>query len=274
MLLGGTNGLTNFYKPFTQRRQWILGLYLVTLAMVVVAYVFCIVIVRSRLGRVLVAVRDKETRLYFAGYKPYAFKVFAFAIGAMLAGLGGMLYPAQVGIITPQNMNIETSIFMVILVAVGGRGKLWGAVFGAIVMSVFFSSLSSDLPKFWPFVLGAIYIFVPLVFPQGFVGMWSLMEEQISVRAGFKKVAITIGPLVFVSLFILMEGLGLTPGFLQYTIKVPMIGDPVQWKYLLLVALLTGTGCAYWAQKRNESQMRRAPGFSPQLATAIGRPSR
>src|SRR4051794_35880233 len=117
MLLGGTNGLTNFYKPMMANRGWIIGLYLLTLTMVIVAYFICRLITASRLGRVLVAVRDKETRLYFAGYKPYAFKVFAFAVGAMLGGIGGMLYSPQVGIITPQNMSVETSILMVIWVA-------------------------------------------------------------------------------------------------------------------------------------------------------------
>src|SRR3954470_508414 len=113
MLLGGTNGLTNFSKAFSSERRWIVGLYLLTCAMVVVGYLICRWIVRSRLGRVMVAIRDKEMRLYFAGYKPYAFKVFAFAVGGVLAAMGGMLYPAQVGIITPQNMNVRASIDMV-----------------------------------------------------------------------------------------------------------------------------------------------------------------
>src|SRR3954470_1884826 len=126
MLLGGTNGLTNFSKAFSSERRWIVGLYLLTCAMVVVGYVACLWIVRSRLGRVMVAIRDKEMRLYFAGYKPHAFKVFAFVVGALLGAVGGMLYPAQVGIITPQNMNVEASIAVVIMVAVGGRGRLWG----------------------------------------------------------------------------------------------------------------------------------------------------
>ena len=130
MLMGGTNGLTNFYKPMIQERKWILGLYLLTLVMLVLAYLLCRWIVRSRLGRVLVAIRDKETRLYFAGYKPYVFKVFAFAVAAMLGGVGGMLYSPQVGIITPQNMSVEESIFMVVWVALGGRGNC-GARFSA-----------------------------------------------------------------------------------------------------------------------------------------------
>ena len=271
MLLGGTNGLTNFYKPFTQSRQWILGLYLLTLALTVVAYLICRAIVRSRLGRVLVAVRDRETRLYFAGYKPYAFKVFAFAVGAMLAGLGGMLYPAQVGIITPQDLNVYASIFMVIWVAAGGRGRLWGAVFGALLINVLASSLSSDLPSLWPFVLGFLYVAVMLFFPEGFVGIWSKLEEQITVRAGFARVAVTACPLVLVSGFVLLEALGLQPGFLQYTLRIPLLSNPVQWKYLLLLALLAGSAAAYLAQARNDREVRSLPGFSPKPALAAGR---
>ncbi len=146
MLLGGTNGLTNYSKGW-QSPRWIMALYLLTLTILVLAYLFCRALVKSRLGRVLIAVRDKETRLYFAGYKPHAFKVFAFAVGAMLAGLGGMLYPAQVGIITPQDMDVTASIFMVVGVALGGRGKLWGAVFGAVMLNSLRSSLSTDFAR-------------------------------------------------------------------------------------------------------------------------------
>ena len=156
MLLGGTNGLTNFYKPMSQTKGWIIGLYMLTLTVLALAYLFCRAIVKSRLGRVLVAVRDKETRLYFAGYQPYAFKVFAFSVGAMLAGVGGMLYSPQVGIITPQDMNVEASILMVVMVALGGRGKLWGAVFGALLLRVAISSVSSDLPSALLLVIGLI----------------------------------------------------------------------------------------------------------------------
>ena len=260
MLLGGTNGLTNFDKDFTTTRKWILGLYLLTLAMVVLAYLVCRAIVRSRLGRVLIAVRDRETRLYFAGYKPYAFKVFAFSVGAMLAGLGGMLYPPQVGIITPQDMNVEASIFAVIGVAAGGRGRLWGAVFGALLVNVLRSSLSSDLKSGWLLVEGLMFIAVPLFFPEGFVGIWSKLEEQVKLRAGFARIAVTALPLVTVSLFILIEALGLEPSFLQQPLPG---GAGLQWKYVVLVFILAGTAAAYLAQRRNDQLARAVPGFSP-----------
>jgi urea transport system permease protein len=274
MLMGGTNGLTNFDKDFTTTRRWILGLYLVTLAMVVIAYLICRAIVRSRLGRVLVAIRDKETRLYFAGYKPYAYKVFAFAVGAMLAGLGGALYPAQVGIVTPQDMNTEASILMVIWVAAGGRGKLWGAVYGAILVNVLKSSLSSDLPSLWPFVEGGIFVAVVLFFPEGFVGIWSKLEERVKVRAPAGRIVTTIFPLFIVSLFVLLEALGLQPSFLQNTIRIPipLLGtSPVQWKYIVLIVLLLANTAAFISQKRQDQASMSRPGFTPKPVAAAGR---
>src|SRR5262249_15949101 len=154
------------------------------LTLVIAGYFVCRAITRSRLGRVLVAIRDKETRLYFAGYKPYAFKVFAYAVGAMLAGLGGMLYSPQVGIITPQNMNVEASILMVIWVALGGRGRLWGAVFGALLVNVTLSAISSDLPSFWLYVQGGMFLLVVLLFPDGLVKLWDDVERQLGMGGG------------------------------------------------------------------------------------------
>jgi len=218
-----------------------------------------------------VAIRDKETRLYFAGYKPYAYKVFAFAVGAMLAGLGGALYPAQVGIVTPQDMNTEASILMVIWVAAGGRGRLWGAVYGAILVNVLKSSLSSDLPSLWPFVEGGIFVAVVLFFPEGFVGIWGKLEERVKVRAGAARIATTIFPLFIVSLFVLLEALGLQPPFLQHTISIPLLGSPVQWKYILLIVLLIANTAAFISQKRQDQALRSRPGFTPAPATTAGR---
>ena len=252
MLLGGSNGLTNFYKPMTQERRWILGLYLLSLTGVVIAYIICKLIVGSRLGRVLIAVRDRESRLYFAGYKPYAFKVFAFAVGAMLAGLGGALYPAQVGIINPYNMNVSISIDMVVWVALGGRGKLWGAVFGALFVNIMLSSLSSDLPKFWPFIQGGLFIVVVLLFPDGFVGLWSKLEEQVARRASMGRLLLTASPLLIIGLFMVGEALGLTPAFLRQGVHVPFLSDPLALKYIAVVLLLSLSGGLYWKQRRDD----------------------
>ncbi|MDB5329448.1 MAG: conserved rane protein of unknown function [Phycisphaerales bacterium] len=267
MLMGGTNGLTNFYKPMMQERRWIIGLYLLTLVGVCGAYFVCRAIVRSRLGRVLVAVRDKETRLYFAGYKPYAFKVFAFSVGAILAAVGGMLYSPQVGIITPQDMNVEASIFMVVGVALGGRGKLWGAIFGALLMNVARSSLSSDLPTLWPFVLGGVAVTVVLFFPEGFAGIWSKLERQVTAGEGIAQAALTAVPLVAIALFVVLEAIGLMPTFLEGSF-VRVFGLPL--KYWVLVAILATAGATSFAGKK--AALRRQRGFPVVAATATAVP--
>jgi urea transport system permease protein len=233
MLLGGTNGLTNFSKAFTQERRWILGLYLLTLVALGAGYLLSRGIVRSRLGRVLVAVRDRESRLYFAGYKPYAFKVFAFAIGAMLAGAGGMLYAPQVGIITPQDLNVDASIFMVACVAVGGRGRLWGALLGALLVTYFRSTLTTDLGGAWLLGYGGMFVAVVLFFPDGAVGLWDLLEEQVAAGARPARLALIAAPLAAFGAFVLAQALGVMPPLLE---RAAVRGIP--WKYFCLGAMV------------------------------------
>lgn len=175
MRLCGTNGLTNFVSLGgydLQSPNVKLGLYLLSVVMLAGAYLLCLWVVRSRLGRLLVAVRDNESRLRFAGYQPVTLKVFIFVLGAVLAGLGGMLYTPQNGIITPFKMAPEESIKLVILVAVGGRGTLSGAVLGALLVSYLESYLTSRFPAAWMFVLGGLYVGVTLFLPDGIVGLW------------------------------------------------------------------------------------------------------
>src|SRR5713101_7682610 len=134
MRLGGTNGLADFKtifgfplnRPSTQR-----GLYVVTALTLVAAYLVCRWITGSRAGKVLVAVRDSETRVLFSGYSPARYKLFVFVVSAVLAGVAGALYAPQVGIVTPAKIGVLPSIEMVVWVAAGGRGTLYGAVIGA-----------------------------------------------------------------------------------------------------------------------------------------------
>jgi urea transport system permease protein len=238
MLLGGTNGLTNFNKTLTQSGRNIMLLYLLTVTMIVVGYLVCQHITRSRLGRVLLAVRDKETRLYFAGYKPYAFKVFAFTVAAVLAAAGGMLYSPQVTIISPHNMRVEESIMMVVWVAVGGRGRLWGAILGSLVVNYSMSSLTSDLPSVWPFVQGGLFIGVVLLFPQGLVGLWDKVESELSARRGVARAMLPALPLAALCAFILGEALGMMPKFLQTVVFEHGKVGRLSLKYLVLVGLL------------------------------------
>lgn len=173
--LCGTNGLTNFVtlagfelgKP-----QVKLGLYILTVVILALIYVLCRWVVGSRLGRLLVAVRDNESRLRFAGHQPVTIKLFAFVAGAMIAGIGGALYTPQNGIITPFMMDPKMSIFVVAWVAVGGRGSLAGAVLGGVLVNSFENYVSSVFPGSWYFVLGSLFITVSLFFPEGLAGFW------------------------------------------------------------------------------------------------------
>jgi urea transport system permease protein len=244
LLLGGTNGLTNFYKPLTESHRWILTLYLATLAVLAAGLVGSGAIVRSRLGRVLVAVRDKESRLYFAGYRPYTFKVFAFACAAVLAALGGMLYAPQIGIVTPQNMNTQASIDMVIWVALGGRGKLWGAIFGTLLVNYCQNAITSDLPQLWPFVEGAMFLGVVLLVPDGIVGIWNGIERRINSKGSFLDGVPSLAAIGALALFVLGQSLSLMPHWAESTFYTSERVGNLKWKYILLVAAMVA--CSIW----------------------------
>ena len=173
MNLGGTNGLSGFKtvfgwsltEPRTQR-----GLYVATAVTLCLAFLLCRFITRSPAGRVLIAIRDSETRVLFSGYSPAAFKVFVFVVSAILAGVAGALYVPQVGIITPAKIGVLPSIEMVIWVAVGGRGTLVGPVVGAFGVNWLQSILTTAYPDLWLFFLGSLFVGVVLFFPDGVVG--------------------------------------------------------------------------------------------------------
>ncbi len=172
--LGGTNGLTNFKKILgyglaevsTQR-----GLYVITALALCGAYLLCRWIVRSRAGKILLAIRDAENRVLYSGYTPANYKVFVFSVSAMLAGVAGALYAPQVGIITPGRIGVLPSIEMVIWVAVGGRGSLIGAVVGAVGVNWARSYLTSTYPDYWLYFLGGVFVLVVRFFPDGVVGL-------------------------------------------------------------------------------------------------------
>ena len=188
MNLGGTNGLSGFKTMFgfplneasTQR-----GLYVATALCVCGAYVLCRWIVRSPAGRVLVAIRDSETRVLFCGYSPAAFKLFVFTVSAALAGVAGALYVGQVGIITPARIGVLPSIEMIIWVAVGGRGTLIGPVVGAFGVNWLQSLLTTHYPDLWILVLGGMFVAVVLFVPDGIVGT----AQKLMARFGGGRAA-------------------------------------------------------------------------------------
>ena len=124
-------------------------------------------------------VRDDETRLRFVGYQTWAYKATAFTIAAMFAGVGGMLYVPQKGIITPHQIAAGASILVVAWVAVGGRGSLWGAVIGAIVVSLLYEKMTSWKPDYWLFILGGLFILVPLLLPGGSISLPMVLRGSV-----------------------------------------------------------------------------------------------
>ena len=188
--LGGTNGLTDFKQllgfrlsdPSTQR-----GLYILTVLALGAAYLFCRWIVASRAGKVLIAIRDSESRVTFSGYTPWVYKLFVFVVAAGLAGLSGMLYVPQVGIITPAQIGVLPSLEVVIWVAVGGRGTLIGAILGAVAVNYGRSVLTNYFPEAWPFILGGLFVVVVTMFPDGLLGMIRKVTDRKKTPAPLIK---------------------------------------------------------------------------------------
>lgn len=193
MKLGGTNGLTDFKSilgfslsaPATLR-----ALYVATAAALVAALVLSRRLVRSKTGLVLQAIRDNERRLEFLGYNVAAYKIFVFSLSGALAGLSGLLYAPQVGIITPSQVGVLPSLEIVIWVAFGGRGTLWGAVLGAVSINWLRSVLTGTYPRIWPIILGGLFVGVIMLFPRGLAGFWTRLR---SVGAGRRLIVATGG---------------------------------------------------------------------------------
>jgi urea transport system permease protein len=174
MGFGGNNGLTDFKDILgfpIQAASTRIVLFVFSALALAGAYILCRWIVSSKLGKVLVAVRDAESRTRFLGYRVEDYKLFVFTVSAMMAGVAGALYVPQVGIINPGEFSPANSILIVIWVALGGRGTLVGAALGALIVSGVESWLTSAMPDAWIFVLGGLFVFVTLYMPQGVLGL-------------------------------------------------------------------------------------------------------
>ncbi|MGN6317298.1 urea ABC transporter permease subunit UrtC [Trinickia sp.] len=171
---GGNNGFTDFKRiagfPITHPDTRV-ALFLMTFAALVLTFIGARAIVTSKLGRIVTAMRDSETRLMFLGYSPLAYKLFVWTLSAMLCAIAGALYVPQVGIINPNEMSPANSIEMAIWVAVGGRGTLVGPIAGAFVVNAARSVFTAWLPEYWLFFLGALFVVVPLLLPRGLAGL-------------------------------------------------------------------------------------------------------
>ncbi len=176
MGFGGNNGFTDFKEllgmPLNTDNARA-ALFYASLALLVVAFLVCTRITQSKLGRVLVAIRDAESRVRFLGYDVTRHKLFVFVLSAVLAGLAGALYVPQVGIINPGEFSPGNSIEAVIWVAVGGRGTLVGAVLGAFSVNALKTWLTTVAPDLWLFALGGLFVAVTLFLPRGLIGLFS-----------------------------------------------------------------------------------------------------
>lgn len=195
-LINGTNGLKTDTSPLfgmlASSPQVQTSFYILSVVFLVAAYGLCRWLTSGKFGRLLVAIRDDESRVRFTGYDPTWFKVTVFAVSAGLAGVAGALYTVQSGIITPKAMDIAFSIEMVIWVAVGGRGTLVGAIIGAVLVNFAKSLLSEQFPEIWLFFQGALFLIVVTVLPNGIVG-WFKAEglDRLKKLLGLKKRSVT-----------------------------------------------------------------------------------
>jgi urea transport system permease protein len=186
MGFGGNNGLTDFKDILgfnLQADSTRAVLFALSALALAGAYILCRWIVNSKLGRVLIAVRDSESRTRFIGYRVERFKLFVFVVSAMLAGVAGALYVPQVGIINPGEFAPLNSIESIVWVAVGGRGTLFGAIFGALLVNFGKSWFTGVFPELWLFFLGALFVITTLWLPKGVVGLYGSIKAKRQERA-------------------------------------------------------------------------------------------
>lgn len=173
MGFGGNNGLTDFKDILgfdIQADGTRIVLFVLSVTALALAYVLCRYIVASKLGRVLIGIRDAENRVRFLGYRVEHYKLFLFTVSSVLAGIAGALYVPQVGIINPSEFAPANSIEIVIWVAIGGRGSLYGAALGAVLVNYGKTYFTGALPEAWLYVLGGLFIAVTVFLPKGIVG--------------------------------------------------------------------------------------------------------
>jgi urea transport system permease protein len=174
MGFGGNNGFTDFkdllgFKLSSPGVR--ISLFIATALFLAAGYLLCRWIVSSRAGRVVTAIRDAESRTRFIGYQVESYKLWVFVFSAVLAGIAGALYVPQVGIINPSEFSPINSIEVVIWVAIGGRGTLYGAVAGAVIVNYAKTWFTTAMPSAWLYLLGALFILTTLLLPTGVAGL-------------------------------------------------------------------------------------------------------
>lgn len=178
---GGRNGITDLktilgWDIRTRTGQY--SLYFLTVALLFGAILLSQWLLSGKLGKMLLAMRDREDRVRFSGYDVSSLKIFTFCFAAALSGIGGALFVLQVGFISPSLVGIVPSIEMVICCAVGGKNSLYGAVLGALVMNTGRSLFSESFPQLWLFCMGGLFIAVVMLFPNGLAGAIALLRKR------------------------------------------------------------------------------------------------
>jgi urea transport system permease protein len=185
---GGINGITDLrtlkgWDIRTDQAKYIL--YFLNGGLLLAAVMLAQFVQQTKLGRILVAMRDKEDRVRFSGYDVSNFRIFVFCFAAGLAAVGGAMFTLQVGFMSSSFIGIVPSIEMVIYCAVGGRSSLIGAVYGTLLINFGRSALSESFPQLWQFAMGGLFIAIVMVFPDGLAGLYqSYGVPLLKRRAG------------------------------------------------------------------------------------------
>jgi urea transport system permease protein len=180
---GGRNGITDLrtllgHDIRSEHAQYVL--YFLTCALLIVVILLLQWMLSGKMGKILLAMRDREDRVRFSGYDVAGYKIFIFCVAAALSGLGGALFVLQVGFISPSLVGIVPSIEMVIFTAVGGKLSLFGAVYGALLVNTGKSLFSENFPQLWLFLMGGLFIAVVVLFPNGVAGIWNTLRVRLN----------------------------------------------------------------------------------------------
>jgi urea transport system permease protein len=194
---GGVNGITDLktllgWDIRTDSARY--TLYFVNAALLFAAILVCRRIQGSKLGTLLLAMRDKEDRVRFSGYDVANFRIFVFCLAALLCGIGGAMFALQVGFMSPSFVGIVPSIEMVIFAAVGGRMSLVGAVYGTLLVNFGKTYFSESFPDLWLFCMAGLFIGVVMAFPDGLAGVWTRfvqprIDRRLAARRGARAAA-------------------------------------------------------------------------------------
>ncbi|KAF1068941.1 MAG: hypothetical protein GAK45_01232 [Pseudomonas citronellolis] len=196
-LTGGVNGITDLktvlgwdIRPDSAK----LTLYFINAALLLGCILLARFVLASKLGRLLVAMRDKEERVRFSGYDVASYKVFVFCLAAAFSAVGGAMFALQVGFMSPSFVGIVPSIEMVIFAAVGGRLSLLGAVYGTLLVNFGKTYFSESFPELWLYLMGALFIGVVMYFPNGLAGLWQSHGRRWLARVAPRQAAVASAP--------------------------------------------------------------------------------